>query len=415
MVRIVFASDSHLNKHYARMTPDQLAGRRERLRAAFGLTVDFALAEGAHLYVHGGDLFDSPNPRAVELTWVAGRLQRLTDAGISVLLVGGNHDIPKTLHHGAAPQALFETVRLARTFDSPGAVTWHELSVDGTRIAVGGLPPDPRLAAGDDPLAMLTEPIEPPAADFVVLVTHYALDGFAPPLAEEPTIARSSIAALAGRVDYLLVGHAHNRRQVSVDGVEVFLPGPTERMTFGEIDVRCGFAYLTVDGRRPCRVTARAIDLPTQPMRRETVRAADIPSGDPTGWLSAVVRGVSAADQILQLRLEGSLPRSIYQALDFLSVWRVGNEQNFYFDLDRYRLTVTAGHAMELPASGDARVSPRDEIARVADGMMASVTGDAARTLVAEARALALDHYGGAEGLEDSRDRQPRRVAADGR
>ena len=163
-VRIVFASDSHLNKHYGRMTPDQLATRRARLRAALGQTVDFAIDERAHLYVHGGDLFDGPNPRAVEIMWVAEQFQRLADAGVRTFLIGGNHDIPKTRHHGATPQRVFDAVRLAHTFTRPSAVDWQVVNVDGARVAIGGLPPDPRLGADDDPFALLTEPIEPPNA-----------------------------------------------------------------------------------------------------------------------------------------------------------------------------------------------------------------------------------------------------------
>ncbi|MFQ5596016.1 MAG: DNA repair exonuclease, partial [Anaerolineae bacterium] len=71
MVHIVFTADNHLNKYYAKMSPDQLAQRRQRLREAWAQTVDYAVRERAHIYLHGGDLFDSPNPRTSELVWVA--------------------------------------------------------------------------------------------------------------------------------------------------------------------------------------------------------------------------------------------------------------------------------------------------------------------------------------------------------
>jgi predicted phosphodiesterase len=394
MVRIVFAADSHLNRRYARMSPDQLAARRGHLRAGWQQSVDFAIAEAADYYVHGGDLFDSPNPRAVELVWSAGQFQRLHDAGVQVLLIGGNHDIPKTKQQGATPQRLFDAVRLAHVFTRSNAVEWHTSEVRGTRIAFGGLPPDPRLGPGDDPLDRVSEPIVPPAADFVVLLTHYAVEGLLHPLAEEATIRRASVAALAGRVDYLFAGHLHEGHDLDIGGVRVLFPGPTERMSFGELNARPGFAVLAVDGGRPCDVTVRQVRINPQPMLRETVSASDFPSDDPTGYLASLVRRLSAPDQILQLRLEGPLPRSVYQALRFLDVWHVGNELNFYFDLDRHKLTVAAPDAPELSSSGGERISPRGEIGRVADGFARSASSDEERAIIDEARSKALERYG---------------------
>lgn len=141
MLKIVFAADSHLNKHYARMTPDQLMARRQKLREGWEQSVDYAIREHAQIYIHGGDLFDNPNPRATELVWTAGQFQRLADAGVQSLLIGGNHDIPKTRHLGATPQRLFDAVRLAHVFTRSTGVDWWTAEVGGLRLAVGGLPP----------------------------------------------------------------------------------------------------------------------------------------------------------------------------------------------------------------------------------------------------------------------------------
>lgn len=395
MPTIVFASDSHLNKHYARMTPDQLAERRRRLRAGLEQTVDYALAERADLYIHGGDLFDGPNPRAVELMWTAGQLKRLAAAGIRTLLIGGNHDIPRSREAGATPQRLYDVVELAHVFTRDTAVEWWTADVGGVRLAVGGLPPDPRLPADADPLAALVEPLEPPAADARILITHYAVEGRLHPLAEEPTIRRSSIADLAGRVDCVLVGHVHDALDAEIAGVQVVFPGPTERLSFGEIDVRCGFVRLDVTrGPEGPAVRARHIHIDPQPMRREVVRAGDLPLGDPTAWLIARIRAVSAPDQILQLRLEGPLPRAAYHALRVREAWEVGNDLNFYFDLDRRGLTVEAEPG-EARGAGE-RASARAELASVADQLRAAAEDPAERVLLEEARSLVLSRYGSA-------------------
>ena len=145
MPTLLFASDRHLNRHYGRMTPEQLLGRRRWLREGLKQTVDHALAVKADLYVHGGDLFDGPNPRATEMIWAAGQFQRLADGGVRSLLIGGNHDIPRTRAGGATPQRLFSAVRQAHVFTDPTRVEWWTGEVGGLRLAIGGLPPDPRL------------------------------------------------------------------------------------------------------------------------------------------------------------------------------------------------------------------------------------------------------------------------------
>jgi DNA repair exonuclease SbcCD nuclease subunit len=398
-VQAVFASDSHLNKFYARMTPDQLAERRGHLRRAWRETVDHAIAERAALYIHGGDLFDGPNPRAAELIWAAEQFRRLSEAGVVTLLIGGNHDIPKTRHAGATPQRLYETVGMAQVFTDPTAVTWWSGTVDGLRLAVGGLPPDPRLAPEADPLAALAEPIAPPPADVVLLVTHYAVEGMLHPLANEPTIGRASIAALRGVVDALLVGHLHEDRTIDVGGVPVVFPGPTERMSFGELEVRCGFAVLTLDPAKPGKVRAKHERVTPQPMRRETVRATVIPAEGPTEWLKERLQAVSAPDQILQLSLAGPLPRRLYHAVHFREVWELGNDLNFYFDLDRHALTVAGDDGPATPVAGE-RLSVRAELARVGQELVAAAEDEDERELRRAALERVLEQYG-TEAIED--------------
>ncbi|MEO8084528.1 MAG: metallophosphoesterase [Ardenticatenales bacterium] len=415
MPTLIFASDSHLNKHYARMTPDQLAERRARLRLGLERTIDYAIAEGAHGYIHGGDLFDGPNPRAVELVWAARQFQRLADAGVRSFLIGGNHDIPKTRHAGATPQRLFDAVRLATVFTDPACVEWWCGELDGVRVAVGGLPPDPRMDPAADPLAAVLDALEPPDADVRLLVTHYALEDTLHPLAEEPTIRKASIAALAGRVDAVLIGHIHEARITEIAGVKVIFPGPTERLSFGEIDVKCGFVRLDLDPSARGRagrgvVTATALPLEPQPMRRHTLRATDVPADDPTPWLVDQIRRLSAPDQILQLRLEGPLPRTTYHALHLREAWQVGQDLNFYFDLDRRRLIVDDDDPQFARSIG--RVSPRAEIGRVADALADAAATPADRALVEAARTLVLERYGQGAIQDDGRRDDDEPIAA---
>ncbi len=385
MIRIVFTADNHLNRYYAKMTADQLAKRRQRLREAWAKTVDFAIEKRCHLYLHGGDLFDMPNPRPAELVWVARQFQRLKEAGIEILAIGGTHDIPKMRTEGATPQRIYDEVRVAHVFTKTTEVEFVTFKIDSVTIAVGGLPPDPRLRRGDDPFEGVT--IEPPEADIVLLMTHYGVEGTIHPEANEPVLPKASIAALKG-VDCLLVGHVHQRQEMKIGGVRVLSPGPTERMSFGELDVPTGFLYLEFSGKRRIRLRSQHVELEPQPMARLEIRTTDIPPDDPTAYVFERVREVSSPDLLLQCRLVGPLTRQMYHDLRFFDIWRLGNELNFFFDLDRKGVYLKD----EPRLSGDVsteRLSPRQEIERVAEELAAEADAEG-RKLIEEARELIM-------------------------
>jgi exonuclease SbcD len=390
MIRIVFTADNHLNKYYAKMTADQLARRRQRIREAWAQTVDFAIERQAHFYLHGGDLFDTPSPRTSELVWVARHFQRLQDAGVAVYAIGGNHDVPKMRTEGATPHRIYDEVRVARVFTRTTEVEWAVHEVDGTVIAIGGLAPDPRLGREDDPLEGVA--INPPQADVVLLLMHYAVEGTLYYEANESLLSKAAISDLRG-IDYLLVGHVHQRHHLEIGGVTVCFPGPTERMSFGEMEAPTGFFFMKFDGQRPVRASIRHRKVDPQPMERLEVRTTDLPAEDPTGYVFERVRAASRPDQLLQCCLKGPLSREVYHRLNTFDIWRLGNELNFYFDLD-YREVWVKGEADPGMGFSAERVSPRQEIEKVAAALAAEAEDTEEQALIEAAKELVLERYG---------------------
>jgi exonuclease SbcD len=389
MIRIVFTADNHLNKYYAKMTADQLARRRQRIREAWAQTVDFAIERQAHFYLHGGDLFDTPSPRTSELVWVARQFQRLQDAGVAVYAIGGNHDVPKMRIEGATPHRIYDEVRVAHVFTRTTEVEWAIHEIEGTVIAIGGLAPDPRLGRDDDPLESVT--INPPEADVVLLLMHYAVEGTLYYEANEPLLSKAAIAGLQG-IDYLLVGHVHQKRNLEIGGVTVCFPGPTERMSFGELESPTGFLFIKFDGQRPVRASIRHRRVDPQPMQRLEVRTTDLPADDPTGYVFERVRAASHSDQLLQCCLKGPLSREVYHRLNTFDIWRLGNELNFYFDLDYREVWVKGEADLDMGLSLE-RVSPRQEIEKVAAALVAETEDTEEQELIEAAKELVLERY----------------------
>lgn len=388
MIRIVFTSDNHLNRYYAKMSREQLRERRKRIRLAFKETVDFAIKNGAHLYLHGGDLFDNPDPNPVELAYVAREFKRLQDHGVQVLAISGNHDMPRYAGESATPIRIFQELKAVRVFGKRTEVEFERFEIDGTSVAIGGLAPDPRASPDIDPLEGVK--IEPPAADIKIMLLHGGVEDAVPPGFDDAVFRKSTIASLK-QVDYFLIGDIHNTSKLNVEHASVLIPGATERLTFGEIKNDPGFYFLELDARRPVKLSRKLID--TQRMRRAEIRCGNLPAEDPTQYVFEELRGASEHDQLFQLNMNGILDRDAYHKLKFFDIWRLGNELNFYFDLDKSLVELRGRGADEPGLVPEERVDVERELERVAVEMAETAGSDEERAAIADARAHVVNLY----------------------
>lgn len=389
MIRIVFTADNHLNRYYAKMTRDQLRERRRRIRQAFKETVDFAIKQGAHFFLHGGDLFDNPDPNPVELAFVAREFRRLQNHGVRILAISGNHDMPRYMGESATPIRIYQEMEAVRVFGKRTEVEFETFEIDGTRIAIGGLAPDPRAAPDTDPLDGIE--INAPEADVKILLLHGGVEDAVPPGFEEGLFKKSTIAALK-QIDYFLVGDIHFTNKLNVEHATVLIPGSTERLTFGEIKNDPGFYYLELDGKRPVKMTRKVID--PQAMRRHELRCGNLPEDNPTAYVFEELRSLSHNDSLLQLRMEGILDRDAYHKLKFFDIWRLGTELNFYFDLDKSQIEIRSRSHDELGnIIPEERVDIERELERVANELFDAAENDDQRVLIQDARARVINMY----------------------
>ena len=389
MIRIVFTADNHLNRYYAKMTREQLRARRKHIREAFRATVDFAITQRAHFYLHGGDLFDNPDPNPIELAYVAREFKRLQDHNVRVLAISGNHDMPRYLGESATPIRIYQELNALRVFGKRAEAEFETYEIDGTRIAIGGVAPDPRLAADADPLQDVT--INAPEADVKILLLHGGVEDAVPPGFEDALYKKSTLASLK-QIDYFLVGDIHNTNKLNVEHATVLIPGATERLTFGELKNEPGFYYLELEGKTPRKLTRKLLE--PQPMRRHEILCGNLPADDPTTYIFEEIRAVSDKTQMLQLRMAGILDRDAYHKLKFFDIWRLGSELNFYFDLDKSQVEIRARNADDFGnIVPDERVDVERELERVADELFDTAQDDDARVMIQEAHAQVLNMY----------------------
>lgn len=382
-LRIVLTADNHLGRHYDRLAPARLERRRAWLRDGFRAAVDRALAWRADLFVQAGDLFDSTSPPNAERAFVAAELARLRAAGVRVLAVGGNHDTPRgRLDAVALPQEVYARLDGLRLLGDGAPFEVALVEAEGYRVAVGGLAWDPALGAGQDPLAGFAW--DGPRADLNLLVLHRSIEGHIHPAAEEPIVRLATLAELDG-VDAVLAGHVHRHAVRLVGGRLVVIPGASERMTFGELDLAPGFVELAL---RPGGVErVEHVPVPCQPRVELAVAVEELPAEDPTGALIARLEERRDPDALARLKLVGRVGRERLHQLGLRQLLDYGAAAFFAFDLDTDELEIGDAPARG-PAERGARLSLAEELTALAAERCAAPGAD--RELIAAARDRAL-------------------------
>ena len=95
-LRIAHLADTHIGmENYGRLNPE--TGLNQRLHdflKSLDQAIDAAIAEEVDLVVFAGDIYKTRDPTPTHQREFARRIQRLVGAGITDVIVAGNHDIP---------------------------------------------------------------------------------------------------------------------------------------------------------------------------------------------------------------------------------------------------------------------------------------------------------------------------------
>jgi exonuclease SbcD len=232
--RFIHCADLHIDSplHGLRkIDPRYASWIRTATRQAFARLVDMAIADAVHFVVIAGDLYDGDWKSADTGIFVSRQLSRLTDAGIPVFAITGNHDAlsvvtrsvtwPANAHRFDATAASIEIPELDVVIHGRSFGDRYE-STD----FVGGYPP-------------------PRAGKFNLGLLHTSLGG----AAGHATYAPCSPAQLAAiGYDYWALGHVHAPREVQKSPSIVY-SGNIQGRDIGETGPR-GCFVVTVDRER---------------------------------------------------------------------------------------------------------------------------------------------------------------------
>lgn len=267
MPKMLHLADIHIGmENYGRTDPatglnTRLIDYLQRLDEA----LDYALAtEPVDLVLIAGDIYKNRTPNPTHQREFARRLNRLVRAGLPVLLLTGNHDVP--LASGRAHSVeIFDALELhgvtiasrmrSFTLETRGgpvqvlAIPWLNRQALLTKDDMQGLP---MSALDDEMVHKVSGWIEAAAARLdpavpTVLTFHGTLAGAtysserALLLGHDLVLPRSVVAQPG--VDYIALGHIHKHQTIGSEPPAVY-PGSLERIDFGEEHETKGFVVV---------------------------------------------------------------------------------------------------------------------------------------------------------------------------
>lgn len=330
MIRLVHFADLHLGvENYGRM--DSQTGLSSRVRDFLDRLdelVDFAIREQVDAVTFAGDAFRG---RRVDPTYqnaFARRILRLSQAGIQVVLVAGNHDLGAVVGKAAS-------VDVFRALEVPNVhVSVRQEDVflldfgEGRQLQVATFPYMHRnrvLAVEEQRrkslreqedffreqvaqnLLALAERVDPDIP--AILVGHLMVMG-ADVGSEQRMTLGMEVDANPGLVanpvyDAVLLGHVHRGQVLRGRGPVVLYPGTLARVDFGDEGQEKGFVLVEIEagpaGERP--VTYRVIPVQARPFLTLDV---DARKGDPMEKALRKIEDAEdqLADAVVRLRLQ---------------------------------------------------------------------------------------------------------------
>jgi DNA repair exonuclease SbcCD nuclease subunit len=227
------------------------------------------------LYIHSGDLLNTGTIPRESLDTLVRPFSRLTEAGIRVLIIPGNHErstLPFDLFHGEPG---------VYVFDRPRSLCFE---TNGYSFGFAGFPFIREHSRRVFFHALEETGYRDLRSDLNILITHQTFDqavvgpgGFVFRAERRDTVSREGVPA---DFAYIAAGHIHRHQILDhplKPGLRFVYPGSTQRMSFAEMDEEKGFVVgeLVHD-----RIETRFIPLPAYSMERVEIEGAGLSAAD---------------------------------------------------------------------------------------------------------------------------------------
>ncbi len=323
-IRLLHFADLHIGmENYGRIDPATgVNGRVMDFLRRLSEIVEFALQSDVDLVVFAGDAYKSRDPNSTYRREFSRRIKRLADAGMPVVLLVGNHDLP-------AQERRASSIDIFRTLDVPNVLVanrdrLHDVTTrrgDRIQIATVPYPLRQRLLAHKDyknktiaeldalVQQLVTENIRALAAQVdpslpAVLVGHFSVSDAkfsserSVMLGRDVVVLKSALADPAW--DYVALGHIHRHQELN-SGMQppIVYCGSLERIDFGEEREPKGFVVAEVQ-RGHTEWRYQSVSARTFVTIRVDVRDSD----DPMATILATIGRHSVDDAVVRVMIQ---------------------------------------------------------------------------------------------------------------
>ena len=261
-LKIIHTADFHIGIPFKGIIGQRIDEvRREDFRANVHTIFDEAIRRQADLLLISGDVFHRSDPSNKDFVFFAKEVGRVTNYGIHIIVIAGNHDKPKTT---GAKNPLEALVRArAPYFHYIQSLPKEPLLIatkSGKKVAVVPIPYiDPRLVQEltdceisydryiSHKISQLLSDEKIEHADYSILMAHLTIAGAQvkniwTTYISEPKVGRQALYEPS--FDYIALGHVHTPQKISE---KAYYPGSIERVDFSEVDEEKSFLYVTLD------------------------------------------------------------------------------------------------------------------------------------------------------------------------
>nr|WP_321349731.1 metallophosphoesterase [uncultured Methanoregula sp.] len=248
-MKIVHTADAHFGKARFNKTNSEGANLFETLCYDNALTgAQHTIDQHPDVVVDAGDRFDAVVPKTISVTTHQEILQWYEEAGIIVVQIPGNHDMPKMSHVGCQ----LEITARSNRIHSAHSYRHERVEIQDTIFHL-----IPNMLHAEDYRTAMKE-VELSSSHNNVLVTHGLATTIRDKRLSEAAEFELDKNILLADFDQILLGHYHGQEQVAPNA---WYSGSQEHLAYGEIDQIKG--ALVVD---PARHTVEHLDLPYIPM-----------------------------------------------------------------------------------------------------------------------------------------------------
>lgn len=340
-IRIIHTADLHIGtQNYGRIDPSNgLHTRLLDFLKTFDELIDHAIKNDADIVLICGDVFKSREPDVTQQREFAKRIKRLSQKGIFVYIVIGNHDLHNSIGKATSVE-IYDIVGLPGVFikRKPGIdiintkrgkiqlaalpyVTSANLSCEGMSIEELSREMRKRLNDLTERLTVAIDKTLP-----AVLASHYSVIGADAGsekgimLGKEVTLPISLFER--SEYDYVALGHIHKHQKLGMSPPIIY-SGSLDRVDFSEENQDKGFVDLYI---KKGEIHYNFVKLNTRPFKTIFVDAS---SGEP---FNKAIQAIERIDDLSEaiVKLKVSLDISSLHGLNESELYKLLRQSAFY-------------------------------------------------------------------------------------